>query len=135
MITIVITGGNMKGTANLRTSTDTMDSRGFDSSIISMLRGGIPRSIGNFQESLSQAISVGIMLAGRSRVVECGWAMLSDDSYRHPVAALSVAAVLSVQRVFLQMILKASMYRNYTDGDVDNASSGGGGGGHDGDGN
>ena len=33
--------------------------RGFDSSIILILRGGIPRPIGDFPESLSQAMLVG----------------------------------------------------------------------------
>ena len=49
--------------ANLRTSI--MDFRGFDSSIILILRVGIPRPIGNLPEGLSQAILVGIMLVGR----------------------------------------------------------------------
>ena len=44
-------------TASLRTKI--LDFRGFDSSIILSLRGGIPRPIGNFPESLSQAILVG----------------------------------------------------------------------------
>ena len=43
-------------TANLRTKI--MDFRGFDPSRILMLRGGIPRTTGNFPESSSQAISV-----------------------------------------------------------------------------
>ena len=51
------------GTANL--PTNIMDFRGFDSSIIVILRGGIPRPTGNFPESLSQAILVGIMSVGR----------------------------------------------------------------------
>ena len=50
-------------TANLRTNI--MDSRGFDSSIILIRRGGIPRPNGNFPEILSQAILVGIILVGR----------------------------------------------------------------------
>ena len=37
----------------------------FDSSIIFILRGGILRPKGNFPESLSQAMLVGIILAGR----------------------------------------------------------------------
>ena len=45
-------------TANLRT--EIMDFRGFDSSRILMLRVGIPRPIGDFPESLSQAILVGV---------------------------------------------------------------------------
>ena len=46
-------------TANLRTNI--VDFRGFDSSIILILRGGILMSVGDFPESFSQAISVGIM--------------------------------------------------------------------------
>ena len=48
-----------------------MDFRGFDSSSILILRVGILMSVGNFQDYLSQAILVGIMLVpmeiGRSR--------------------------------------------------------------------
>ena len=47
-----------------------MDFRGFDSSIISILRGGIPKPIRNFPELSSQAILVGIMLVGRFGVVQ-----------------------------------------------------------------
>ena len=49
----------LMGTANLRTNI--MDFRGFDSSLILILRGGIPRPIGNFLEALSRAILVGII--------------------------------------------------------------------------
>ena len=42
-----------------------MDFRGFDPSIILILRGGILMPIGDFPESLSQAIVVGIMLVYR----------------------------------------------------------------------
>ena len=42
-----------------------LDFTGFDSSIISILRDGIPRPIGTFPESLIQAILVGIILVGR----------------------------------------------------------------------
>ena len=42
--------------------TKIMDFRGFYSSIILILRGGIPRPIVDFPESLSQAILVGMML-------------------------------------------------------------------------
>ena len=42
-----------------------MDFRGFDSSVIIILRGGIPRPIGDFPESLSQAMLVGTVLVGR----------------------------------------------------------------------
>ena len=40
---------------NLRTKT--LDFRGFDSSIVLILRGGIPRPMGNFPECLSQGQS------------------------------------------------------------------------------
>ena len=62
-------------TANL--PTNTVDCRGFDSSIILNLRGGILRCIGDFPESLSQAMLVGTMLVGRLGVVRTtssgGW--------------------------------------------------------------
>ena len=49
-------------TANHPTSI--MDFRGLDSSIILISSGGILMSIGNFPESLSQAMLVGVMLVG-----------------------------------------------------------------------
>ena len=45
--------------------TNIVDFKGFDSSIILILRGGILMCIGDFPESLSQAVSVGTMLVGR----------------------------------------------------------------------
>ena len=51
-------------TANLRTKI--LDSRGIDSSIILISRGGTPRPIGNFPGSLSQQISAGIISVRRS---------------------------------------------------------------------
>ena len=56
------------GTASPHTAilrTNIMDFSGFDSSIILIIRGGTRMSIGDFPESLSQAILVGIMLVGR----------------------------------------------------------------------
>ena len=50
-------------TANFRTKI--LEVRGFDSSRILVLRDGIPRPIGSFLESLSQAILVGIILVKR----------------------------------------------------------------------
>ena len=50
-------------TADLRTKI--LDFRGFDSSIIVVLRGGILMCMGSFPEMLSQAILVGILLVGR----------------------------------------------------------------------
>ena len=55
-----------RGTPDL--PTDIMDFGGFDSSIILIVRGGIPRPTGDSPESLSQAILVGIMLVGKSGV-------------------------------------------------------------------
>ena len=49
--------------------TNIVEFEGLDSSIILILRGGIPRSIGNFPESLSQAMLVGTMLVGRLGVI------------------------------------------------------------------
>ena len=43
-------------------STEILDFRGFDSSAILILRGGILRSRGNFPEILSQQILVGRLL-------------------------------------------------------------------------
>ena len=48
------------GTANL--PSNIVDFRGFDSSIILMLRGGILMAIGDFPESLSRAMLVGIIV-------------------------------------------------------------------------
>ena len=53
------------GTPAANLNTNIMDFRGFDSSVILILRGGIPRPIGNLPGSSSQAILVGIMLVGR----------------------------------------------------------------------
>ena len=50
--------------------TKIQDFRGFDSSIILTLRDGVIMSIGNFLESLSQAILVGIILLGRLGVCQ-----------------------------------------------------------------
>ena len=50
-------------TDSLRTKI--LDFGGFDSSRILILRGGIPMSIGDFPESLSQVILVGTFFVGR----------------------------------------------------------------------
>ena len=62
-----VTATGCNRTANL--STNIVDFRGFDSSIILIQRGGILMSIGNFLESLSQAMLVEIMLVGRLGVM------------------------------------------------------------------
>ena len=55
-------GNRYRDTANLP---KILHFRGFYSSIILILRAGIPRPMGNFPESLSQAILVGIIIVGR----------------------------------------------------------------------
>ena len=45
--------------------TNTMDFRGLDSGVISSTRGGTPGPTGNWPQSLSQAILVGVMLVGK----------------------------------------------------------------------
>ena len=50
--------------------TKILDFRGFDSSIISISRGGILLSIGDLPESFGQAILVGIIFVGRSGLVK-----------------------------------------------------------------
>ena len=52
------TSGKDSGTANLHTKI--LDFRRFDSSTILSLRGGIPRSIGHFSDTLSQGILVSL---------------------------------------------------------------------------
>ena len=54
-------------TANL--PANIVDFGGFDSSIILILRGGIPRPIGDFPKSSSQAMLVGAMFVGRLGVL------------------------------------------------------------------
>ena len=68
MIIIVVRGNHLSHTTpNL--PANIMDFKGFDSSIILILRGGIPRPIGDFPECLSQAMLVGITLVGWLGVV------------------------------------------------------------------
>ena len=54
-------------TANPRTKI--LDFGGFDSSAILILRSEIPRPVGDFPESLSQAILAGVILVGRLGVL------------------------------------------------------------------
>ena len=79
--------GRPRNTANLRTKI--LDFRGFDASITSILRGGIPRPIGNFPESLSQAILVGRILVGRLGLHGRPIHGLKVTKLRYPEAALS----------------------------------------------
>ena len=68
LITLIICY-NTNGIITANLPTNIVDFRGFDSSIILILRGGMLMSLGNFPESLSQAMSVGIMLVGRLGVL------------------------------------------------------------------
>ena len=70
VIIVVITASFQRVTANLRTNI--MDFRGFNSSVVLIIRSGILMSIGDFPESLSQAILVGIMLVGKLGVWKSG---------------------------------------------------------------
>ena len=63
MITRIYTTKKRLRTANLRTKI--LDFRGFDSSRIFILRGGILRPIGSSPKMMSQRISVGIIFVGR----------------------------------------------------------------------
>ena len=80
-------------TANLCTSTKILDFRGFDSSTILIWRGGIPRSIGQFPESSSQGILVGIILVERLGVpcfcppILSRWPIRRRDSFFARVSA------------------------------------------------
>ena len=60
----------VRGTVNLHTRI--LDFRGFDSSRILILRGGILMSTGNFTESLSQQVLAGKFLVGRLGVAQGG---------------------------------------------------------------
>ena len=66
-----------RGKANLLTRIQHF--RGFDSSRILIVRGGILMSIGNFPESLSQAILAGRFLVGRLGVALWDQERLTDD--------------------------------------------------------
>ena len=72
-------------TANL--PTDIVDFAGFNSSIILNLRGGVLMSIGDFRESLSQAMLVGVMLVGGLGVVCWGKFRRGDDTVGNPCRA------------------------------------------------
>ena len=56
---------NTNNTTTANPPTNIVGFRGLDSSIILIIRGGILTSIGDFPESLSQAMLVGTMLVGR----------------------------------------------------------------------
>ena len=76
---------NPAPTANLRTKI--VDFRGFDSSIMLILRGGISRPIGDFPETLRQSMLVGIMLVWKLGVGATFW-WIVKPSGRHRSDAL-----------------------------------------------
>ena len=105
---------------NLRTKT--LDFRGFDSSIVLILRGGIIMSIGRFPESLSQAILAGIISVGRLGAaaldcaidgsdIRCARGARSRDSIATARTATSVspecfaAAFHALLRAFLHRVV------------------------------
>ena len=63
MVALRRIGDRLYDTVNLRTKITSF--RGFDASVILILRGGILTSIGSFLQMLSQRISIGIVLAAR----------------------------------------------------------------------
>ena len=79
--------------------TNIVDFRGFDSSRILNLRGEIPRPIGDSPESLSQAMSVGVMLVGR----------LGVPSRLQPLVSLSPPLSLSCLSSSLPLLVSASL--------------------------
>ena len=83
---IVIRWGSRVSTPNL--PTNIVDFRGFDSSIILIQRGGIPRFIGDFPESLIQAMLEGVMLVGRLGVI-VQWHGLSGPASGPPAPRCS----------------------------------------------
>ena len=80
-------GSQTKDTDNLRTKI--LDFRGFGSSRSLISRGGILMIVGDFQETLSQQILVGIILVGRLSVRSKG-AGASPNCIWSPVRDLSV---------------------------------------------
>ena len=69
--------------------------RGLDSSIILSLRGGSPRPIGYLPESLSQAISAGIILVGRLGVKQTPRSVARDVPVQTPSSANRARSALS----------------------------------------
>ena len=84
-------------TANLRTTI--MDFRGFDSSIILISRRGILMSLGNYPESLSQRILVGIILVWGLGVLN--WNVYIKGNKFPPTASYSIVTKQAVIRGLL----------------------------------
>ena len=81
-------------------------SGGFDSSIILIQRGGIPRPIGDFPDSLSQAMLVGVMLVGRLGVIP-GLIIITTI-----IITLLLLVLLSLLLLLLLLLLLWLLYLN-----------------------
>ena len=100
--------------------TKIVDFKGFDSSIILILRGEILRPIGDFPESLSQALLVGVMLVGRSGATCSG--ILSKGRCNFPTGfhlsvVLSSIGLSLVRWIFtgiVQWIVSGTFQRDLT---------------------
>ena len=86
--------------ANLRTKI--LDCTGFGPSIILILRGGSLMPIGNFLESLSQAILAGIILGGRSGVDS---SFIVIYVYRHICLSIYLSLSLSIMYIYIYICL------------------------------
>ena len=73
-------GNAYSHTANL--PTNIVDFRGFDSSIMLIVSGGIPRPIADFPKGLTQAMLVGTMLVGRLGAVHLSGLGRLEPSFR-----------------------------------------------------
>ena len=88
--------------------TSIMDFRGFDPSIILILRGGILMSMGDFPESLSQAILVGIMLVGTLGVC----ASLREASAEHGAHEQPRPAIHTYIYIYIYICIYAYVHTN-----------------------
>ena len=95
----LVTESAVSHTPNL--PTNIMDFRGFYSNIILTLRGGIPRPIGDFPESLSQVILVGIIHVSR----EIGRMRLVTES--------AATATSEVRHVYIYIYIYTHVLRHY----------------------
>ena len=114
---VILDRSALLSTANLRTKI--IDFRGFDSSVVLIFRGGISRPIGNFPESLSQAILVVIILVGRLGIglrgltssrtspLASGWSrvlMFCQRLYMYPCFFIHVSDAMFVSRCPLPFV-------------------------------
>ena len=93
-------------TANLRTKI--LDFRGFHSSRILILRGGIPRPIRDSPESLSQAILAWMMLVGIPRPV----GDFPEDLSQTILVGMILVGRLGVRFVYISMCVCMCIYND-----------------------